>query len=105
MRERNEPFRQDGEGLPAWMADPTANPNNLTSVIVRLAEPPTVADDRPVMAERAQPWQYAERNHPGSGFVLCLWQCDKENHGWREGPPLRLAWKRFDLLPGLHPPG
>jgi len=68
MRERNEPFRQDGEGLPAWMADPTANPNSLTSVIVRLPEPPTVPDDRPVMAERAQPWQYAERNHPGSGL-------------------------------------
>jgi hypothetical protein len=32
-------------------------------------------------------------------------QCDKENHGWCEGPPLTLAWKRLDLLPGLHPPG
>jgi hypothetical protein len=30
-------------------------------------------------------------------------QCDKENHGWREGPPLTLAWKRFDLLAGPSP--
>jgi hypothetical protein len=25
---------------------------------------------------------------PLIGLVLWLWQCDKENHGWREGPPL-----------------
>jgi hypothetical protein len=55
MRERNEPFRQDGEGLPAWMADATADPNTLMSVIVPLAESPAVAGDRPVMAERTQP--------------------------------------------------
>src|ERR1700724_1715185 len=27
-------------------------------------------------------------DHPGSMFVFRLWQCGKENHGWREGPPL-----------------
>jgi hypothetical protein len=24
--------------------------------------------------------------------------CDKENHGWREGPPLTVPCKSFDLL-------
>src|SRR5262249_20748028 len=24
---------------------------------------------------------------PRIGLVFWLWQCDKENHGWREGPP------------------
>jgi hypothetical protein len=53
MRERSEPFRQDGESLPAWMADPAADPDALVSVIVRLAESPPVADDRAVSAKRA----------------------------------------------------
>jgi hypothetical protein len=35
--------------------------------------------------------------------ILCLRQCDEENHGWREGPPLRLAWKRFARLPWPSP--
>ena len=25
---------------------------------------------------------------PRVDVVFCFWQCDKENHGWREGPPL-----------------
>jgi hypothetical protein len=25
---------------------------------------------------------------PRVGVVFRLWQCDKDNHGWREGPPL-----------------
>jgi len=25
---------------------------------------------------------------PPVDVVFHLWQCDKENHGWREGPPL-----------------
>jgi hypothetical protein len=49
--------RQDGEGLLARMADPTADPDALVPVIIRPPEPPTVADKRPVMAERTQPWQ------------------------------------------------
>jgi hypothetical protein len=53
MRERGQPFRQYGEGLPAWMADPAADPDALVSVIVRLPEPPSVADDCVVMAKWA----------------------------------------------------
>jgi hypothetical protein len=38
--------------------------------------------------------------------VFHLWQCDKENHGWREGPPVTvLSAKVFDLLAGPSPSG
>ena len=35
---------------------------------------------------------------PRIGLVIGLWQCDKENHGWREGLPLTVAAK-FRSLP------
>jgi hypothetical protein len=53
MRERKKPFRQDGEALPARMADAATNPDALVSVIVRLPQSPSVADDRLAMAKRA----------------------------------------------------
>jgi hypothetical protein len=40
---------------------------------------------------------------PRFNVVFRVWQCDKENHGWREGPPLTVACKRFDPLVGLSP--
>src|SRR5260370_22035901 len=42
---------------------------------------------------------------PGVDVVFRLWQCDKENHGWREGPPLTAPWQSFDLLAGPSPSG
>jgi hypothetical protein len=41
---------------------------------------------------------------PRVDVVFRLWQCDKKNQGWREGPPLTVPCQSFDLLPGLHPP-
>jgi hypothetical protein len=41
---------------------------------------------------------------PRLDVVFRLWQCDKKNHGWREGPPVTVSCQSFDLLPGLHPP-
>jgi hypothetical protein len=35
---------------------------------------------------------------PRVDVVLCLWQCDKKNHGWREGPPLTVLCQSVDLL-------
>src|SRR5258708_17324841 len=32
---------------------------------------------------------------PGVDVVLRLWQCDKENHGWREGPPVTVLCQSF----------
>jgi hypothetical protein len=34
---------------------------------------------------------------PRIGLVFGLWQCDKENHGWREGPPLTDSLQGCDL--------
>jgi hypothetical protein len=36
--------------------------------------------------------------------VFCFWQCDKKNHGWREGPPRPFPAKVSICWPGLHPP-
>jgi hypothetical protein len=66
MRERNKPFRQDGEGLPAWMTDAAANPDALVSVIVRLPESPSVTNDGLGVAKRAHQRQKLKRDHPGS---------------------------------------
>jgi hypothetical protein len=71
MRERNEPIRQNGERFPAWMANAAADPDALVSVIVRLSESPSVADDRLPLAKRAHPRQPANRNHPGS-MLSCV---------------------------------
>ena len=35
---------------------------------------------------------------PRDDVVFRLWQCDKEKHGWREGPPLTVPCQSFDLL-------
>jgi hypothetical protein len=46
-----------------------------------------------------------ETRSPRIGLVFWLGQCDKVNHGWREGPPLTDSLQGCDLLEGLHPPG
>src|SRR5882762_1986886 len=40
---------------------------------------------------------------PRDDVVFRLGQCDKENHGWREGPPLTVPCQSFDLLAGPSP--
>jgi hypothetical protein len=65
-RRRSEPIGQDREGLFARMTDSTPHPNVFMPVIVGLAEPPSVADDRVVMANRASPRQEIQRDYPGS---------------------------------------
>ena len=42
---------------------------------------------------------------PRLDVVFRLWQCDKENHRWRGGPPLTVACESFDLLAGPSPSG
>ena len=63
-----------------------------------------MADDRVVAADRTTPRQKDQRDRSGVDVVFRLWQCDKKNQGWREGPPLTVPCQSFDLLPGLHPP-
>jgi hypothetical protein len=71
---------------------------------VALAKSLSVADDRVVAADRTTPRQKDQRDRSGVDVVFRLWQCDKKNQGWREGPPLTVPCQSFDLLPGLHPP-
>ena len=54
-----------------------------------------MADDRVVPANRTSPRQEVQWDHPGVDVVFRLWQCDKENHGWREGPPVTVLCQRF----------
>jgi hypothetical protein len=42
---------------------------------------------------------------PRVDVVFGLWQCDKENHGWREGPPVTVLCQSFELLAGPSPSG
>jgi hypothetical protein len=42
---------------------------------------------------------------PRVGLVFRFWQCDKKNHGWREGPPETGLAKVLDLLAGPSPSG
>jgi hypothetical protein len=71
---------------------------------VALAKSLSVADDRVVAADRTTPRQKDQRDRSGVDVVFRVWQCDKKNQGWREGPPLTVPCQSFDLLPGLHPP-
>jgi hypothetical protein len=70
MPRRRQPVRQDREGLPARSTNPATHPDPFVLVVVRLPEPPPVADDRVVAAERAQPRQEIQRNYPGSMLSL-----------------------------------
>jgi len=61
-----------------------------------------MADDGVVPANRASSRQEVQRDHPRVDIVFRLWQCDNENHGWREGPPQTLllssiGWLAFAL--------
>jgi hypothetical protein len=47
-----------------------------------------MADDRVILAKGASSREEIQRDHPWVDVVFSFWQCDKKNHGWREGPPL-----------------
>ena len=65
-RRRREPIGQDRKGLPARRADSASNPNTLVPVIVSLAEPPSMANDRVFLTDRTLPRQAVQGDHPGS---------------------------------------
>jgi hypothetical protein len=58
--------------------------------VVRLLASLPVADNGSVATDGAPPRQQAQRDRrrAGTGLAFSLWQCDKKNHGWREGLPL-----------------
>jgi hypothetical protein len=63
-----------------------------------------MANDRVVPAKSDIAAARGPVGSPRVDVVFRLWQCDKKNHGWREGPPLTVPCQILDLLPGLHPP-
>jgi hypothetical protein len=100
----NEPVRQDCKGLLAGMTDSAPHPDAFMAVIVGQSEPPSVAGNRVLAAKRASPRQKVPTGSPRVDVVFRFWQCDKENHGWREGPP-RPSLLSFDQLAGPSPSG
>jgi len=70
MSGRRQPVRQDGEGLPARPTNPAPHPDAIVLVVVGLAKPPAVSNDRVAQAERAQPRQEMQRHYPGSMLSL-----------------------------------
>jgi hypothetical protein len=66
MSRRRQPVRQNRKSLPARPADPAPYPHALVLVVVRVAEPPAVANDREILAKRAQSRQELQRHYPGS---------------------------------------
>jgi hypothetical protein len=65
---RRQPIWQDGERRAARMTDPAPHPHALVQVIVRLAKPPSVADDCVATAQWTPPGQQLQRDHPGSAL-------------------------------------
>ena len=70
MSRWRQPVRQYSEGLPARLTNPATHPDAFVLVVVRLSEPPSMADDCVVAAQRAQPRQQMQRNYPGSMLSL-----------------------------------
>jgi hypothetical protein len=86
---RWRPIGEHRKGLVAWATTAPANPNLLVPYVVRRLEALPVTDDGLLAAKWAPPRKQLQRDlgHPDVRLVFCLWQCDKENHGRREGPP------------------
>jgi hypothetical protein len=63
---RRQPIGQDREGLPARLADSAPHPNAFSLVIMGWTEPPSMANDGMVPANRTSPRQQVQRDHPGS---------------------------------------
>ena len=61
-----QPIGQDGKGLPAWPTDSAPHPDAFVLVIVSMAAPSSVANDRVIPANGTSPRQEVQRNHPGS---------------------------------------
>jgi len=72
------------------MTDSASYPDPVVALVVCLLAPLAMADDGIVAAKRTSP---REQFQWEGGLVLRLWQCDKKNHGWREGRPLTVAAK------------
>ena len=102
---RRQPIGQDREGLPARLAESAPHPNALALVVMTLTQTQSMTDNSVVNTDGASPRKEIQRNHPRVDVVFRLRQCDKDNQGWREGPPLTVACQSLDPLAGPSPSG
>ncbi len=67
---RWRPCRQNREGFSARPAPPTANPDAVVALVVRLLAPSAVTYDRPIAAHGTPPREQMQwkRSHPGSAL-------------------------------------
>jgi hypothetical protein len=65
---RRQPIWQHRERRAARTTDPAPHPDALVQVIVGLAKPPSVADDRVAPTQWTPPRQQFQRDHPGSAL-------------------------------------
>jgi hypothetical protein len=65
-RRGHQPIGQDREGFVARMTDSTPHLNAFVPVVEGLTEPPSMADDRVLLANRTSPRQEVQGDHPGS---------------------------------------
>jgi hypothetical protein len=84
----------------ARSAKSAPHPDAFVVVVMSLAESSPVTDDRVVTTKAGTAAVTDPTALPRLNLVFRVWQCDKENHCWCEGPPLPIAYKRFDLLAG-----
>jgi hypothetical protein len=63
---RNQPVRQNREGLLASSAAPTPNPQACVQIVMRLPEPLAMPDDRGGPTNRTPSRQPVKWNYPGS---------------------------------------
>src|SRR2546422_2968206 len=105
MPGRRQPVGQNREGLLARPTHSAPRPEGSALIVVALAKSLSVADDRVVAADRTTPRQKDQRDRSGVDVVFCLWQCDKKNQGWREGPAADRPLPKFRSAAGPSPSG
>ena len=66
VAEWSHPIGQNREGLPARFTDPAPDPDAFVLIIVGMATPSSVTDDRVITANGTAPRQEVQRDHPGS---------------------------------------
>jgi hypothetical protein len=85
------------------MTDSTPHPDVFVPVIMGLAESPSMADDRVVVANRTLPRQEVQRDHPGSILSFVSGSAIKRTTAGREGRPQTVLPSSIRVA-GLHPP-
>jgi len=102
-RRRRKPVRQKRKGLPARKADSAAHPGVLVPVIVSLAVPLSMPDDRVLPANRASPRKEIQRDHPGSLLSFVSGSAIKRITAGVKARRDR-PWQVSISWSGLHPP-